>query len=49
MLVALLTAVPFAIAAISTVGSAWHSKRSGGLCQLAELYKGFSTVAPSLV
>lgn len=28
-LVALLTAVPFAVAAISTIGNAWHSKRSG--------------------
>jgi len=29
VLVALLTAVPFAVAAFSTVGNAWHSKRSG--------------------
>jgi hypothetical protein len=29
VLVALLTALPFAVAALSTVGNAWHSKRSG--------------------
>lgn len=36
VLVALLTALPFAVAAFSTVGNAWHSKRTGSSLTLPD-------------
>ena len=47
--VALITAVPFAVAALSTIGNAWHSKRSGEYAFTAALVSANLSAGPDTI